>query len=125
MFIAAEDYGLLFASMCDENVVYGLKAISLFIFFHFDFCCEISRLLVTQYGLAGCHIGKAELNSDRHYAAPLNITALLPFPSNNFLIDQSKNQYDHKCRAVKFCNDTFGIIKSKLGSNATIVIVLS
>ena len=69
--------------------------------------------------------GKPELNSDRHCAAPLNITAPLPFPSNNFLIDQSKNQYDHKCRAVKFCNDTFGITKSKLGSKATIIIVLS
>ena len=111
--------------MYNENVIDGLRGISSFIFFHFDFCCEISRLLVTQYGLAGCHTGKPELNSDRHCAAPLNITAPLPFPSNNFLIDQSKNQYDHKCRAVKFCNDTFGITKSKLGSKATIIIVLS
>ena len=108
--------------MCDENVVYGLKAISLFIFFHFDFCCEISRLLVTQYGLAGCHTGKPELNSDRHCAAPLNITAPLPFPSNNFLIDQSKNQYDHKSRAVRFWNDTLGIAKYKLGTKTTLLL---
>ena len=64
--------------------------------FDLDICCEISRLP----NMAVCHIGKQELNSDRHFGATLNITALL-LSSTRLIIDFANNHDPgNKCCAT-------------------------